>query len=207
MNPLLIEKIKDHPDLISLDTEQQYTLTGVSWQTYEALLTDLGDDFSGIRIHYLEGTLEITRPGRQNEVAKDNIARLLGVYFEETRTRFYGLGSTTFKSEAKLRGAEPDTSFCIATDKDLPDIAIEVVNTSGGVNKLEIYRGLGVPEVWFWQAGKFTLFHLRESGYEPIQSSEFLPNLDLALLATYVQNLEPLDAVIDFRAALRETLS
>lgn len=206
MNPRLLDTIKDHPDLISEDTEQQYTVTDVSWQGYEALLADLGDDFPGLRIHYLEGTLEITMPGRKHEVSKDNIAGLLRAYFEETRTRFYGLGSTTFKREAKRRGAEPDVSFCVRSDKEFPDIAIEVVQTSGGINKLEIYRGLGVPEVWFWEKGRFAVYYLLEEGYELVANSEFLPNLDLALLATYIQHPEPLDAVLEFRAAIREKL-
>ncbi len=206
MNFDLVEKLIAHPDLISAETEQQYTVSGVSWSAYEALLADLGDDFPGLRVHYLEGTLEITMPGRKHEISKDNIARLLGAYFEETRTRFYGLGSTTFRREAKRRGAEPDTSFCVGTDKEFPDIAIEVVQTSGGINKLEIYRGLGVPEVWFWQNGQFTAYHLRNDVYELIDRSEFLPDLAFPLLATYIQYPEPLDAVLAFRAAIRAGL-
>jgi Uma2 family endonuclease len=107
MNPLLLEKLNAHPELLPDQADQQYTITGVSWQAYEALLSDLGDDFPGLRIHYLDGTLEITMPGRQHEVVKDNIGLLLGVYFEETRTRFYGLGSIPFKVEAKRRVAAP----------------------------------------------------------------------------------------------------
>lgn len=205
MNLELLDKLKDHPDLISEDTEQQYIVTGVSWQTYEALLSDLEDDFPGLRIHYLEGTLEIIMPGRKHEVSKDNIARLLSAYFEETRTRFYGLGSTTFKQQAKRRGAEPDTSFCIGSDKDFPDIAIEVIQTSGGLNKLEIYLGLGVPEVWFWEKERFAIYHLQGDRYQLIDRSQFLPHLDLTLLATYIQHSEPLDAVLEFRAAIRNT--
>lgn len=203
MNPLLLEKLNAHPELLSDQADQQYTMTGVSWQAYEALLSDLGDDFPGLRVHYLDGTLEIAMPGRQHEVVKDNIGRLLGIYFEETRTRFYGLGSTTFKAEAKRRGAEPDVSFCIGTDKEFPDIAIEVVQTSGGVNKLEIYQGLSVVEIWFWQDDQFTVYRLQGERYEQRERSEFLPALDLSLLATYVMYPEPLDAVIEFRQALR----
>lgn len=206
MNLELLDKLKDHPDLISEDTEEQYTVTGVSWQAYEALLADLGDDFPGLRIHYLEGTLEITMPGRKHEVSKDNIARLLSAYFEETLTRFYGLGSTTFKQEAKRRGAEPDASFCVGTDKEFPDIAIEVVQTSGGINKLEIYQGLDVPEVWFWKKGKFAVYHLQNQEYQLSDRSQFLPGLDLTLVATYVLYPEPLDAILEFRAAIRQTL-
>jgi Uma2 family endonuclease len=207
MNSLLLEKIQAHPDLVSTDADQQYTVTGVSWQSYAALLADLGDDVSGLRVHYLEGTLAITMPGRQHEVSKDNIARLLSAYFEETRTRFYGLGSTTFKAEAKRRGAKPDVSFCIGTDKEFPDIAIEVVQTRGGIDKLEIYHGLGVPEVWFWERGKFAVYHLRADAYEPIDRSKFLPDLNLEILSTYIQHPEPLDAVLEFRATIRSPLS
>lgn len=183
MHSLLIEKIQANPGFISADTEQQYTATDVSWQAYEALLADLGDDSPGLRVHYLEGTLEITMPGRKHEVSKDNIARLFSAYFEETRTRFYGLGSTTLKLEAQRRGAE-----------------------RGGIDKLEIYRGLGVPEVWFWDKGKFAVYHLRSDHYQRVERSEFLPNLDLDLLATYIQHPEPLDAGLEFRVALREQL-
>jgi len=201
MNLRLLDTLKNHPALLSADTEQQYTVTGVSWQTYEALLADLADDFPGLRVHYLEGTLEIAMPGRDHEVIKENISGLLRAYFEETRTRFYGLGSTTFRREVRRRGAEPDTSFCVESEKPFPDIAIEVVHTSGGIDKLSIYQGLGVPEVWFWEKGEFAVYALQAAGYERRQRSQFLPDLDLTLLATYVQHPEPLNAVLEFRAA------
>ena len=34
-------------------------------------------------------------------------------------------------------------------DKEIPELAIEVVYTSGGIDILKIYRRLGVKEVWF----------------------------------------------------------
>lgn len=203
MHPLLLEKLNAHPELFSDQADQQYTIMGGSWQAYEALLSDLGDDFPGLRVHYLDGTLGITMPGHQHEVVKDNIGRLLGVYFEATHTRFYGLGSTPFKTEAKRRGTDPDVSFCIGTDKEFPDIAIEVLQTSGGVNKLDIYQGLSVVEVWFWQDDQFAVYRLQEEGYELRERSEFLPALELSLLATYGRYPELLDAVIEFRQALR----
>lgn len=204
MNPLLLDKLNTHPELLSDEASQQYTVTDISWDTYEALLTDLSDNFPGLRVHYLEGVLEITMPSRQHEVFKENIGRLLGVYFEETRTRFYSLGSTTFRNEAKRRGAEPDLSFCIGTNKALPDIAIEVVKTSGAIDKLAIYQGLSVAEVWFWQDNCFTLYHLGEQEYEQREFSQFFPDLDLNLLASYVTYSEPLDAVLEYRQAIRQ---
>lgn len=202
----LLERLISESDPRSEETEQCFVITGISWEQYEALLEDVGDDFPGLHITYLEGTLEIVSPSRKHERNKTNIGLLLEAYFEETRTRFYGLGSTTFRKRAKARGAEPDECYCIGSEKEFPDIAIEVVKTSGGVNKLEVYRGLEVPEVWFWKNDQFSVYRLRGEGYEQISRSEFLPNLDLELLATYVVYSEPLDALSEFRAAIRKTL-
>jgi Uma2 family endonuclease len=106
----------------------------------------------------------------------------------------------------KVGGAEPDISFCIGTNKDFPDIVVEVVQTSGGMSQLSIYQGLNVPEVWFWQTGQFVIYHLQGENYQQVNRSLFLPELDLSLLATYVQHPEPLDAVLEFRAAIRQSL-
>jgi hypothetical protein len=40
----------------------------------------------------------------------------------------------------------------------LPDVAIEVIWTRGGLDKLDVYRGLGVPEVWTWQEGRLRFY-------------------------------------------------
>lgn len=54
------------------------------------------------------------------------------------------------------RGAEPDECYVFGEDPDpeRPDLAIEVIWISGGMNKLEIYRALGVAEVWHWRRGR-----------------------------------------------------
>jgi Uma2 family endonuclease len=91
----------------------------------------------------------------------------------------------------------------LGAKKEFPDLAIEVVLTSGIVNKLEIYQGLGVTEVWQWQEGQFVIRHLRSTGYEQIPSSELLPNLDVQLLASFVNPPEQFDAVMTFRDIIR----
>ncbi len=199
----LLESIIRQADSRSEEAEQCFVLTQVSWEQYETLLEEISDDFPGLHVTYLEGTLEIVSPSRKHERNKTNIGLLLEAYFEETRTRFYGLGSTTFRKRAKARGVEPDECYCIESEKEFPDIAIEVVKTSGGVNKLEVYCGLEVPEVWFWRNDRFSIYRLKNGEYEQILRSEFFPNLDLELLATFVLQAEPLDAVLGFREALR----
>jgi hypothetical protein len=46
-------------------------------------------------------------------------------------------------------------------DRDRPDVAIEVVWSSGGINELEVYRKLGVREVCFYERGTLRFFTLR----------------------------------------------
>ena len=143
--------ILEQPTIESI-AEQRVVLYGVSWQQYEALLSTLGDDFPNLRLSYLEGTLEIMATSPEHEEIKTTLGMLMEAYFQETRTRFHCIGSATFRKEAKQRGLEPDECYCLGGKKELPDIAIEVVITSGNVDKLEIYKGLGVQEVWFWNS-------------------------------------------------------
>jgi len=185
-------------------TEQRLVLEGISWQQYEIILATLGDEFPNLRLNYLEGTLEIMTNSPEHEELKKVIGMLLEAYFQETGTRFHALGSTTFRKAMKLRGLEPDECYCLGAKKEFPDLAIEVVLTSGIVNKLEIYQGLGVTEVWQWQEGQFVIRHLRSTGYEQIANSELLPNLDIQLLASSVNPTEQFDAVMAFREIVRQ---
>ena len=184
------------------DREERFITSGVSWQAYETLLASLGNS-SSYRVAYLSGTLEIMSPSRSHELDKENIGRLLEAYLEENRIRFWGLGSTTLRSGDKQAGKEPDKCYCIGTDKDIPDLAIEVIYTSGGVDSLEIYRRLGVGEVWLWQNRKFAIYCLQDDGYQQQLQSKFLPDLDLVLLAQYVVISDPLAAIMEWRKQVR----
>jgi Uma2 family endonuclease len=197
------------------DPEEKRIVTGVSWQQYEALIADLGDN-SGYRVAYLDGVLEILSPSRRHERGKTRIGTLLDLFFLETDTEYFPTGSTTFRKEDRQAGGEPDESYCIGTDKDFPDLAIEVVITSGGINRLELYRRLGVREVWFWQNNNFSIYYLREEtpsqfrqtfGYERSEKSEILPNLDMDLLAECILISNPLAAAKEFRQRLRSQLN
>ncbi|MFS8117508.1 MAG: Uma2 family endonuclease, partial [Microcoleus sp.] len=109
---------------------------------------------------------------------------------------------------------EPDEAYCIGTDKEFPDLVIEVIVTSGSINKLELYRRLNVREVWFWRNDKFSIYHLREEipvefvsncGYELITKSELLPELDIDLLTECVKNPQPLAAAKEWRRNCQPT--
>lgn len=78
--------------------------------------------------------------------------------------------------------------------------------TRRGVDKLAVYRRLGIREVWFWQNTQFEVHHLRGEDYEKISKSELLPGLDLAMLAHYVVHPDPLEAVLEYREKIRQGL-
>ncbi|MEL6442503.1 MAG: Uma2 family endonuclease [Cyanobacteria bacterium J06621_8] len=194
-------------DLLNLpiktsDPETKYLTSGVDWQGYNSLINSLSNN-SSYRVAYLSGTLEIMSPSRSHEIDKENLGRLLEAYLEINRIRFWGLGSTTLRREEQQAGKEPDKCYCLETDKEVPDLAIEVIYTSGGVNTLEIYRRLGVREVWFWQKQELKIYCLQNGNYQPQSQSQLLPNLDLALLTQHLLMKDPLEAVISWRKKIQ----
>jgi Uma2 family endonuclease len=209
-----LEALIDVQALQTQDAEDRYITDGVSWQHYEALLGRRGDN-PGWRVIYLDGVLEIVSPSRRHESGKTRIGTLLEIYFLETDTDYFPLGSATFRLQEQRGGAEPDESYCLGAEKEFPDLAIEVVLTSGGINRLEVYQRLGIREVWFWQDERFFLYHWREAspvqfaqtyGYEALSHSALLPELDIELLAECVRQTNPLTAAKTFRQRLREQL-
>ncbi|MEH2325253.1 MAG: Uma2 family endonuclease [Nostoc sp.] len=205
----LLEKFSRLEELISqsalknLDSDQILLMNGISWDIYETLLQGVPNN-SHYRLKYLEGTLEIMSPSRRHQFNKKIIALLLEAYFLETGIDFYPLGSTTFRKQTAARGIEPDECYCFDSEKPVLDLAIEVIVTSGGIDDLVIYQGLGVPEVWFWQNNQFSLYSLRGDKYESISKSEFLPNLDLNVLASFVISDEkPREIILKFLQHIR----
>jgi Uma2 family endonuclease len=189
------------------DVDQRVILMAVTWQQYEALLDLFGDDHPEVRVAYLEGALEIMSPSRKHEHIKKTVARLVELYAVERDIPLTGLGSTTFREAAKDRGAEPDECYCVGQEKEIPDIAVEVILTRGGINKLAIHEGLGVPEVWFWRAAVLHAYGLGPDGYRPRDRSQFLPDLDLARLASLAELPDQAEAVRAFREQLRSGAS
>lgn len=178
------------------------TLYDISWEKFEAIAALLKD--SKARLTYLDGILEIMTPSPEHEEYKTTIGYLLEVYLRFIGIRFYGRGGYTLGSrELGVRG-EPDESYNLETKKEIPDIAIEVVLTSGGVDKLEKYRRWGVPEVWFYRNKQLFIYRLRSDGYEQIFRSEFLPNLDLDLLVRCLNISDQYDATVAFTQALQQ---
>lgn len=185
-----------------VEEEASIALRNIPWIKYEGLLSLLGDEMPTLRLNYLEETLEIMTTSRLHEEIKSTIRMLLESYFFHKGIHFFAIGSATFKKESQKRGLEADECYCFDEKKDYPDLAIEVVLTSGWVDKLEIYRGLEIPEVWFWKENKFYIHKLINGNYQILSNSELLPDLDIELLANYVQPENQYESVKKFREEL-----
>ncbi len=196
---MLIDRLKEI-EIITKDPEEIFTTTGVSWSEYIKLVDRFADS-SQYRISYLDGTLNIISPSRSHEIIKENIGRLLEIYFEIAGIYFLGLGSTTLRKE-EVAGKEPDECYCIGSEKDFPDLAIEISITSGGIDTLETYKRLNIPEVWIWKNNKITIYTLKDSEYINSDKSVLLPLLDIQLLERLTLSPSPLEAIKEFRDSI-----
>jgi Uma2 family endonuclease len=206
-----LKELIDEPELARIgDPEEILVASDVDWQTYEALLQKLEDN-SHYRVAYLNGILEIVSPSIRHEKIKKRLATLLERYLLLQQIPHLPMGSVTLRNPLKNAGAEPDECYCIGSEKNIPDLAIEVNITSGNINKLETYQQLGVAEVWFWESNRLRIYHLREAtalnfplthGYEGLERSELLPNLDIALLSDCLLVADQLRSLQEFERGL-----
>src|SRR5215468_5098122 len=166
--------------------DQVVVLRDIPWAQYDALVRARGDAPSP-RMAYLDGLLEIMTVSSKHEYEKKLVARLVEAYAEEQDVSLNGFGQTTYRKKAKKAGLEPDECYCVGPEKPVLDFAIEIFFTSGGVDKLEVYRRLEVPEVWFWAKGEFWIYRLVDRHYEKVPRSHLLPALDLEEIARIVR--------------------
>ena len=74
--------------------------------------------------------------------------------------------------------------------------------SSGSIDKLEIYRALSVPEVWFWEKGKILVFVLRKGRYVSQKKSLAFPSFSFELFERCLAMDTQTEAVRAFRKAL-----
>jgi Uma2 family endonuclease len=189
-----------------IELDQHVVLRGMAWKDYEVLLAIRGDS-AGVRLYYLDGEIELTSPTRDHEGNKTMLARLLEMWAVEASVDLNGFGSWTLKDEPKEAGAEPDECYIVGTaaKKDIPDLAIDVEWSHAGIAKREIYRRLGVRELWTLQRdGRLVVRVLARGGYGEHQQSKVLPKLDVAWLAGFLKHESQSGAVRALRDAMRK---
>ncbi len=126
-----------------IQEDQVLILTGATWTDYEAMSSTEYDHYL---ISYLNGQITIMSPGRNHERIAQIIGVLILAYCEKYDIPCFLFGSTRLKEE-NLEGKEPDNGYAFFTDKENPDLTVEVNFTSGSINDLTKYKYLKVPEV------------------------------------------------------------
>lgn len=164
------------------------TLQNVTWQTYQALLSDLGEHRSA-RLTYDCGTLEIKMPSKLHELLNRLLERIIVTLTEELDMEVLSFGSTTFDNEELKQGVEPDSCFYIQNASRVnpeddsppqdfpPDLVVEVDITSSSKSRLNIYRVMGVEEVWRYKHSQLIILQLQEGEYMECESSSVFPML------------------------------
>ena len=168
---------------------QAVLLEDVSWQTYKALLNDMGNHRT-VRVAYNQGTLTLKMPSKLHEIVNRLLARIVDILTEEFGLEVVNVGSLTLERADLQRGAEPDTGFYIQNADQLeglnpeipetlpPDLVIEIDITSPSTQRMAIYQTLGVAEVWqYTQREGVVIFHLKTEGYVSADASQVFPLL------------------------------
>ncbi|MEH2336262.1 Uma2 family endonuclease [Nostoc sp.] len=195
--------------------EQRTVLYNVSWETFEALLRDTGED-RGSRFAYDCGVLEIMTPLFEHENPKIQFDRLIFVLAVELKIKIRSAGSTTLKRQPITKGIEPDTCYYIQNEPAIrgkqeldlridpaPDLAVEIDITSSSVNKFNIYAALGVAELWRYDGKVLKFYQLVESEYIEINLSIAFSLISVTDMNRFIQQskiMDEIDLVQSFRA-------
>ncbi len=184
-----------------LRKKDAFVLSNLSWEQFEAIDKTFSS-IPNIKFRYLEGDLEIVTISPEHEYFKSTISLLLEAFFQFQKIRFYKWGGPSFGNKTLGALSEPDESYNLNSWKTYPDLVIEVVISSGGVNKLEGYRRMGVLEVWFWEDGLLQIYSWQNNQYKKENQSVLLPDLPVEAFCRYVTDHDQYDAVEEFRQIL-----
>ena len=158
-------------------------------------------------MYYLDGEVELTGSTRAHQGRKKSLARLLELWALERDVELNSFGSWTLTAEVREAGAEPDECYILgpSADRELPDLVIEVEwSRSTGLPRDEIYRRLGVRELWTLRSdGRLLLRALDAGGWMETSSSKVLPELDVPWLVSFLDADAQSASLRAFRDALR----
>lgn len=182
--------------------DQRVLWSDRAWQDYEQLDAMRGDR-AVPRLTFLDGSLELMSPSKPHENIGWLLGRLIEEYLKALGIEGEGAQSWTLK---RLGSAALESDGCwILGGRDeqvRPDLALEIQWTRGGLDKLEIYHRLGVPEVWVWHDDTIDVYAWSSTGYARGDRSTLIPEVDVALLLQYLERPTTLTTVGEFAAEL-----
>src|SRR5882672_4703239 len=157
------------------EAPRSIVLHGVSWQTYETLLREIGEQH--IFLTYDRGDLEIMAPSNFHERYKKVVARLIEILTLELDIPIVSGGNTTFRREDLEKGLEPDECYYVQHEPQMrdkwevdlsqdppPDLVLEMDYTHHALDRESIYAALGVPELWRCNGNRLEVLLLGTNG-------------------------------------------
>lgn len=186
---------------VPIPRNEQRFLTWTDWEGYLRCREAL--DETGVRITYDRGRMELMSPSPEHEQGKSDLGRVLEVWLQEAGRDYSVGGNPTMRRASAEQGLEPDECYYLGANStgrlapapvglnmNPPDLVLEVEVTRSALNRLGIFGGLGIPEVWryAYDAGVVHV-HVRQSdgSYAEEASSRLLPDLPVQGLARFVR--------------------
>jgi Uma2 family endonuclease len=177
---------------------QPRIVLNVTWDGYVRIGEVLRDQ--PVRMTYHRGRLEIMTLSHAHEWLKKLIARLLELLTLELNVEVHSGGSTTFRDEEVDAGMEPDECYWIEHAEQMrgkasfdpgsdpsPDLALEIEVSRTVLNRLAVYAGLGIPEVWRCDGQAIRVLLLQPNGeYQTSPTSKAFPAVPVGELARFL---------------------
>lgn len=190
------------PPKIRLEARQRFVLWNLGWDAYEKIVEALNEQH--VRTTYDRGDLELMSPLPIHEAIKVWFAHFMLVLAEELDFPIRSVGGPTLRRRIRDRGLERDDCYYLTSaaqvvdwatldlDRDPPpDLALEVEITCSCLDRMGVYAGLGVPEVWRFNGEQWYIHLLGSDGaYQQSPSSGALPYLPIVeIMPVMLQSL------------------
>jgi Uma2 family endonuclease len=173
-------------------------LHNVSWDTYERLLAD-DSERTVPRIAYDRGVMELVTPSMPHDEDADTIAALVRIVTAQLGIPFRSAGGTTFRRADLARGFEADASFYIQNEERIrgkrqvdltvdppPDIVLEMEMSRSAFDKLPLFAGMGIPEVWRCDGQRVVILIRDGDDYREAPRSAAVPVLTGEVLTRFL---------------------
>ncbi len=194
---------------VPVGAEARVLLNNISWEIYEQISNALVD-YSGARLNYYQGSLEIMTTSYPHEMYATALSDLLKTMANAMKIDFVSARTTTFKLSPKESGFEGDDTFYFSYLDELrqpgkkidlqqdpaPDLVIEVDISNPSLDKLSLFADMKIKEFWRWHDNELTIYQLIDGEYEIRLTSHFLPHASAGELAELVYEQQVVPAYV-----------
>jgi Uma2 family endonuclease len=210
--------------------EQRVILPDVSWQQFETLLSELGDERKS-HLTLERKRLELMTPTEEHRRCNQLIESLILLVADELNVPITAVGAVMLKRADLLLATEPDESYYLQRPVPLdsrvinlmrdapPDLVVEVAITKSAISKLAIYAAMEIPEVWRYVTqtgeeallkGKLAFYQLRGDRYVETDHSNAFPTLPSDRVVAFLEHSDSIglaQALQTLRAWVQQTLA